>query len=120
MAAKMSFLSSEEIRDAAVEAIDSLKGKEVVVLDVRDRTGMTDYMIIASGTSNRHVKSMADNVVMELKKRGELPLGVEGETAGDWILVDLGGVIVHVQMPETRAFYDLEKLWGAAPSGNAE
>lgn len=120
MAAKMSFLSSEEIRDAAVDAIESLKGKEIVVLDVRDITGMTDYMIIASGTSNRHVKSMADNVVMELKKRGELPLGVEGETSGDWILVDLGGVIVHVQMPETRAFYDLEKLWGQAPSGKSE
>ena len=120
MAAKMSFLSSEEIRDAAVDAIESLKGKEIVVLDVRDMTGMTDYMIIASGTSNRHVKSMADSVVMELKKRGELPLGVEGESSGDWILVDLGGVIVHVQMPETRAFYDLEKLWGSAPASSAE
>jgi ribosome-associated protein len=116
MAGKMSFMSPEELRDLAFEAIDSLKGKEIVVLDVRKMTSMTDYMVIASGTSNRHVKSMADNVVMEVKKRGELPLGVEGETAGDWILVDLGPVLVHIQMPETRAFYELEKLWGHAPS----
>lgn len=116
MAGKMSFMSPEELRDLAYEAIDSLKGKEIVVLDVRKMTSMTDYMVIASGTSNRHVKSMADNVVMEVKKRGELPLGVEGETAGDWILVDLGPVLVHIQMPETRAFYELEKLWGHAPS----
>jgi len=120
MAAKMSFLSSEEIRDAAVEAIESLKGKEIAVLDVREMTSMTDYMIIVSGTSSRHVKSMADSVVMELKKLGELPLGVEGESAGDWILVDLGGGIVHVQMPETRSFYDLEKLWSQSPAASAE
>ncbi len=116
MAVNKSFMTPEEMRDIAFEAIDSLKGKEIVVLDVRAMTGMTDYMIIASGTSNRHVKSIADNVVMEIKKRGELPLGVEGENAGDWILVDLGAVLVHVQMPETRAFYDLEKLWAHGPS----
>lgn len=108
-------MTPEEIRDLALEALDELKGKEIVALDVRHLTSMTDYMVIASGTSNRHVKSMADNLIVEAKKRGEPPIGVEGEGSGDWVLVDFGGVVVHVQIPETRRFYDLEKLWSGMP-----
>lgn len=113
-------MTPEEIKNAALDALDDLKAREVVELDVRELTGMTDYMIIASGTSNRHVKSLADNVAVSLKAMGEQPLGVEGQEGGEWVLVDFGPVVVHVQLPETRAFYDLEKLWRKLPSTESD
>ena len=105
-------LQSEAISKLAVEALEDLKAENVVVLDVRDRASFTDKMIIASGKSTRHVMSIAESVVEALREAGSPPLGVEGETVGEWILVDLGDAVVHVMLPETRAFYDLEKLWG--------
>ena len=72
---------------------------------------MTDYLLVASGTSSRHVKSLAENVLMKAKASGVRPLGVEGERTGDWVLVDFGDVVVHVMQPATRSFYDLERLW---------
>ena len=70
-----------------------------------------DYLVVASGTSNRHVKSLADHVAVEAKKQGVVPMGTEGEDAGEWVLVDLGDVVVHIMLPSTRDFYDLERLW---------
>lgn len=111
----MSTKSSQDITALVIEALDDLKAKDIVTLDVTALTGVTDYMVIASGTSNRHVKSLADNVVSEAKEQGVRPIGVEGEADGEWVLVDFGDVLVHVMLPEARAFYDLESLWSPAP-----
>lgn len=104
-------MQAEELKELVVEALDNLKAVNTVVLDVADLTDVMDYLVIASGTSNRHVKSLADNVCLEAKKQGQRALGVEGEDAGEWVLVDFGDVVVHVMLPATRDFYDLERLW---------
>ncbi|MDH2431874.1 hypothetical protein WH50_15645 [Pokkaliibacter plantistimulans] len=95
-----------------------MKAKEIKVLDVRGLSSVTDYMVIASGTSNRHVKAISEYLTEEVKKRGLQPMGVEGREASEWVLVDLGDVVVHVMQPQARAFYDLERLW-ARPEGAA-
>ena len=104
-------LSTDELQALAVNALEDLKAVDVRVLDVQELTSITDRMIIASGTSSRHVKSLADHVALKAKQAGNSPLGVEGEQNAEWILIDLGDVIVHVMLPETREFYALEKLW---------
>ena len=91
--------------------MEDLKAVNTVTLDVSGLTDVMDYLVITSGTSNRHVKSLADNVSVEAKKRGARPIGTEGEEAGEWVLVDFGDVVVHVMLPATRDFYDLERLW---------
>ena len=88
-----------------------MKAVNVTVLDVRNLTDMTDNMVIASGNSDRHVRSIADNVLMAAKKAGYRPMGIEGERDGEWALVDLHDVIVHVMLPRVREFYRLENLW---------
>lgn len=100
-------------------AVEELKAKEVVEIDVRGKSSVCDFMVIASGTSTRHVKSIADEVVKFCKKLGIQPLGVEGEREAEWVLVDLGDVIVHVMLPRVREFYALERLWtvGDEPPG---
>lgn len=97
--------------DIVLHALDELKAKNVSSLDVRELTSISDNMVIASGTSTRHVKALADNVVVESKKHGFNPIGVEGADGADWVLVDLGDVIVHVMQQSTREYYDLERLW---------
>lgn len=92
-------------------ALDDLKGQEILVLDVMSMSEVMDTLVIASGTSTRHVKSLANNVIDVLKQQGLRPIGVEGLEAADWVLVDYGSVVVHVMLPETRRFYELEKLW---------
>jgi ribosome-associated protein len=92
-------------------ALDELKARDAVEIDVRGKSSVTDYMIVASGTSTRHVKSIADEVVRFVKKLGVQPLGVEGEREAEWVLVDLGDVVVHVMLPRVREFYALERLW---------
>jgi len=92
-------------------AVEELKAKDVVEIDVRGKTSVTDHLVIASGTSTRHVKSIADEVIKFAKRLGAMPLGVEGEREAEWVLVDLGDVIVHVMLPRVREFYALERLW---------
>ena len=105
-------MKAEEIKDLAVEALDELKGTNITVLDVRGRSSITDYMIIANGTSDRHVRSLADKVVEKAKASGVMPLGVEDSRGvSGWVLVDLVDVVVHVMRPDVREFYNLEKLW---------
>ena len=92
-------------------AVEEIKAKDVVEIDVRGKSSVADYLVIASGTSTRHVKSIADEVVKFAKKLDVMPLGVEGEREAEWVLVDLGDVIVHVMLPRVREFYALERLW---------
>mgnify|MGYP002776990677 CR=1 FL=1 len=101
-------------------AVGELKAKDVVEIDVRGKSSVTDYMVIASGTSTRHVKSIADEVVKFAKNLDVMPLGVEGEREAEWVLVDLGDVVVHVMLPRVREFYALERLWtvGDEPPGD--
>lgn len=113
-------MNAEEMKQLVVDALEDRKGLDIKVLDVRDKTSVTDILVIAGGTSTRQVKSLADRVVEKAKEKGVRPLGVEGQPNSGWILVDLGDVVVHVMLPETRDFYNLEKLWGeGAPGGEA-
>ena len=100
-----------KIEQIALQALEDTKAKEIESLNVRKLTTIADTMIVCSGTSKQHLRSMANRIVEYAKAAGFKPLGVEGEQFAEWILVDLGDVIVHLMMPETRAFYSLEKLW---------
>jgi ribosome-associated protein len=101
----------EELRDLVVKELEDMKGRDILVIDVRGTTSITDIMVIASGTSDRHVKSLAEAVYFQAKAVGEMPLGMEGANEGEWALVDLNGVVVHVMQPKVRDFYQLERLW---------
>ena len=103
--------SVESLLKTVHAALDELKAKDVVQIDVRGKSSVCDFMVIASGTSTRHVKSVADEVVRFAKQLDVMPLGVEGEREAEWVLVDLGDVIVHVMLPRVREFYALERLW---------
>lgn len=106
-------MEAETLKELVLEALEDLKAVNTVTLDVAGLTDVMDYLVITSGTSNRHVKSLAANVCLEAKKSGVRALGVEGEDAGEWVLVDFGDIVVHVMLPATRDFYDLERLWVA-------
>ena len=108
-------MESAELKQLVIDALEDLKGVNIVDLDVQQLTDVMDYLVIASGTSNRHVKALADNVLMQAKQQGHRPLGVEGQDDAEWVLVDYGDVVVHVMLPATRDFYDLERLWSAPP-----
>lgn len=101
----------ETLLDVVKRALDDMKAVNVRVLDVRKLTDIADNMVIASGNSDRHVRSIADRVVEFAKKAGYRPMGIEGEREGEWVLVDLQDVIVHVMLPRVREFYRLENLW---------
>ena len=104
-------MTIDELKKLAIDAIEDLKAEDITVLDVKGKTTVTDWIIVATGSSSRHVKSIANNVIVEAKKANRPPLGVEGENEGEWVLVDLGDVIVHVMQRQIREFYDLESLW---------
>lgn len=104
-------LAEERLLNIVVDAIDDMKGVDLDVIDVRNMTSITDRMVIVSGTSSRHVKAIADNVLLKAKHGGYPALGVEGGQEAEWVLIDLGDVVVHVMLPATREFYALEKLW---------
>jgi ribosome silencing factor RsfS/YbeB/iojap len=99
------------LRKLVIDALEDLKARDVQEIDVRGKSSVTDLLVVASGTSSRHVKSIADEVVRKAKQAGTPPIGVEGQREAEWVLVDLGDVIVHVMLPRTREFYGLERLW---------
>ena len=111
--------SVDVLLELVTDALEDMKGKDIVHLDVRGLSSVTDYMVIATGTSNRHVKSLAEEVSFKAKQAGYAPLSVEGEMNSDWVLADLGDVIVHVMQTDARSFYDLERLWDPALQDNA-
>ncbi len=113
-------IESAVLADLVVKALSDLKARDVQILEVSSMTSITDIMVIASGTSGRHVKALSENVIQKVKKIGVSPMGVEGQSEGDWVLVDLGDVIVHVMLPRVREFYSLEKLWSVVEQGRKE
>jgi ribosome-associated protein len=111
-------MNSEQLSDLVVDALEDIKAKDMVKLDVGDMTSVTDYMVVASGTSTRHVQALVDNVIEKASKAGHKPIGVEGESGGEWVLLDLQDTLVHVMLPRVREFYNLEKLWSLRPAGD--
>jgi ribosome silencing factor RsfS/YbeB/iojap len=101
----------DRLRTLVLGALDDLKARDIREVDVREKSSVTDLLVIASGTSSRHVKSIADEVVRKAKQAGLPPIGVEGQREAEWVLVDLGDIVVHVMLPRTREFYGLERLW---------
>jgi ribosome-associated protein len=106
--------SAEAMKLAVVDAIEDIKGFDITIMDVRKLTSMTNYMIVASANSSRQAKAIADNVREKLKEKGFAIRGTEGEKEGEWVLVDLDDIVVHIMVPATRAYYNLEQLWGEA------
>ncbi len=107
-------LTSNQLRDLVISTLEDLKAIDIQQLDVSGQSPLADLFVVASGSSTRHVKSMAEKLALKAKAAGNQPLGVEGEREGEWVLVDLNDVIVHLMLPQTRAFYNLEKLWEAS------
>ncbi|MFD1007105.1 MULTISPECIES: ribosome silencing factor [Oceanisphaera] len=108
-------MQGQELYDFIVDKLDDSKARDIQVLDVTGKSSITDCMIVCSGNSSRHVNAIAENVAAEARHAGLTFLSLQGKDAGEWVLVDLGDIIVHVMQEETRDFYQLEKLWG----GNA-
>ncbi|MCK0743829.1 ribosome silencing factor [Chromohalobacter nigrandesensis] len=109
-------MQTEALKTLVMDTLEELKARDVAELDVASLTSVTDTMIVASGTSSRHIGALAESVVETVKESGCRPLGVEGHQGSDWVLVDLGDLVVHVMLPETRQLYDLERLWSDLPS----
>lgn len=104
-------MKTNELKKIVIKSLEDLKARDILVLEVAELTSIADAIVICSGTSNRHVKSIVDNVVENAKKHQVMVIGVEGEQQGEWALVDLGDIVVHVMLPKSREFYNLEKLW---------
>jgi ribosome-associated protein len=111
-------MNSEQLSTLVIDALDDIKAKDIIKLDVRGMTSVTDYMIVASGTSRRHVQALVENVAEKAKNAGHKPIGVEGEEGGEWVLLDLQDALVHVMLPKVREFYNLEKLWSLGLPGD--
>lgn len=104
-------MQSAELKQFVIDKIDDLKAKDIISFDVSQRSNITDYMVICSGTSKTHVRAIAENLIKEAKEIDMQPIGVEGREGCEWVLVDMGGVILHVMQDQTRDLYQLEKLW---------
>ena len=107
-------LTFDQLRELVLTALDDFKAIDIQTIDVSEQNPLTELFVIASGSSSRHLKSMAENLIIKAKAAGCPPLGVEGQRQSDWVLVDLNDVIVHLMLPQARAFYNLEKLWEAS------
>lgn len=105
-------MQTSDLVNYVADKVDDMKARDIVILDVRGKSSVTEFMVICSGTSNRHTKSIAGYLAQEVKNKGIQPLGIEGEASGEWVLLDLDSVVVHVMLEESRQFYQLEKLWG--------
>lgn len=105
-------LNLEEMKLAVIDALEDIKAFDITVMDVRNLTSMTSYMIVASANSTRQAKAIADNVREKMREKGIILRGTEGEKDGEWVLVDLDDIVVHVMIPSARAYYNLEQLWG--------
>lgn len=106
---------NDSLAAVVVAALEDIKGQDIVCLDVRGLTDVTDTLVVASGGSTRQVKALAEHVIEACRAAGIVPLGVEGMDSAEWVLVDLGDLVLHVMLPATRAFYELEKLWSLRP-----
>jgi len=104
-------MQADELLALVTEVLDERKAENIVTVDVIGRSSFTDYMVIATGTSARHIKALCNYVSVAIKEKGMLPKGIEGENGSEWVLFDLGDVILHVMTDETREFYQLEILW---------
>jgi ribosome-associated protein len=113
-------LSFDQLRDLVITALDDFKAIDIQQIDVTGQNPLTDMFVIASGNSVRHLKSMAENLVIKAKAAGVPPLGIEGNSQAEWVLVDLNDIIVHLMLPQARAFYNLEKLWEASSQQRSE
>lgn len=105
----------ESLRDLVVSTLEDMKAFDIKILDVRGKTSITDFFVIASGNSDRHVKSSAESVAFQAKQAGQVPIGAEGLQEGEWALIDLNGVVVHIMQQKVRDFYQLERLWDVDP-----
>ncbi len=113
-------MKSEDLVQLATAALEDIKAQDILSIDVKEKTSIADYMLIATGTSGRHVNSMVEHVREKVKEKGVQPLGEEGKGDSDWVLLDLGDVIVHVMTAAARQFYDLERLWHGAEQSRAQ
>lgn len=104
-------MQREELRDFLADKADDMKAQDIILLDVTGKSSVTDFMVICTGTSKRHVSSIADHVASEIKKLGMEPLGIDGETEGEWVVLDMGDAMLHVMQEQHRELYQLEKLW---------
>jgi ribosome-associated protein len=109
-------MDSEQLSELVIAALEEVKAQDIVRLDVRDLTTVTDFMIVASGTSSRHVRALADAVAEKSREAGQRAVGIEGEAGAEWVLLDLQDALVHVMLPRVRQFYNLEKLWSIRPA----
>jgi ribosome-associated protein len=107
-------LSFDQLQELVLDALEDFKAIDIQQIDVRGQNPLTDLFVVASGSSLRHIKSMADNLILKAKEAGNPPIGIEGDRQSEWVLVDLNDIIVHLMLPQTRAFYNLEKLWEAS------
>lgn len=105
-------MQSDSLTQFAIDKIDDMKGRDVVSIDVKNKSSFTDFMVVASGNSNKHVQSIAEHVALEAKSHDIEVIGIEGQDVGEWCLIDLGEVVVHVMTDAARDLYELEKLWG--------
>lgn len=104
-------MQNGDLKQVVSDALEDAKAREITWMDVKDQTDITDYMVVASGTSNTHVRAVVDRVLEQAAAAGFKALGVEGREDGEWVLIDLGDIVVHVMLPKIREFYDLERLW---------